>query len=287
MVQDPLITIGNYIRARREELGLSVQELSRTSKVSAKYIEVIETGNRSLLPEKTYLTGFLSLIFKALKLDKEDLIEKYKSQEGEYILQAIVDDKSQGFKPSIKKTFNAAKYFKIYQLYIFAFVVVLLLGIGLFKKVNDNKKYFKPKIKAESESISEEAVIVGEVELQEEKLTDSDEETIAQVKEEPPNINLKNIKLKARAYSWLKVIGVGQDTTLFEGDMMPNSNTSEISLSDEVGFLIVSGNAGGLLLDVGYGFSPLGKEGQRVRWFYPQEARKIFEETQKQKEKNR
>lgn len=304
MVEDPLLTIGQHIKACREELGLSIQDLSRASKVSAKYIEVIESGNRDLLPEKTYLTGFLALIFKALKLDKDELLEQYKSLEGEYIIQSIVDDKSKDLNSKVKSPFNAGKYFKIYQLYIFAFIVILLLAIGLIKKISDNRKYFKspPKINQDeleftsiksTVSISEEAVVIGTTEPNKEKTsnytekldteTKSTDETLKQ--ENKKEIKLKSIKLKARSYAWLKVIGISQDLTLFEGDMMPKSNNSELSFSDEVGFLIVSGNAGGLLLDAGYGFSPLGKEGQRIRWFYPKETRKVFEDIQREKRK--
>ncbi len=65
------------LRAKRESLGLSAEELANRIHVSRSYITLIETGKR--LPGKTLLPK----IARALKLEKNVIVEWYLAEQKE------------------------------------------------------------------------------------------------------------------------------------------------------------------------------------------------------------
>ena len=63
------MTLGQKIRNRRGELGLTQNELSEKSGVSQPYISLLEKGN--FIPSAVYLLK----LSKALSVDIEELLE--------------------------------------------------------------------------------------------------------------------------------------------------------------------------------------------------------------------
>lgn len=138
MTKDPLKEIGSLIRTTRERLGISIDQLALESRVSSKHIQNIENAQRSDLPEDTFLFSYLSKLFRTLKIPNADqLIDQYRKNEGDYIVQSIIDVQ----ESNAGEGFRDGKYFKVYHLYI-AFALFLVLCIWIvINKANEDYEY--------------------------------------------------------------------------------------------------------------------------------------------------
>ncbi|MCP9883078.1 helix-turn-helix domain-containing protein [Cyanobium sp. Alchichica 3B3-8F6] len=65
---DPLLAIGQTLRQRREERGLTLRQLALDTRISTAVLEALERGWRDRLPETTYLRTMVPLIERHLDL---------------------------------------------------------------------------------------------------------------------------------------------------------------------------------------------------------------------------
>jgi cytoskeletal protein RodZ len=70
--------IGNLLKSRREELSLSLKDISSELKVRRYYLELIEDNKLNEVPSKVYTLGYLKLYAEHLGLDGDNLIKKFK-----------------------------------------------------------------------------------------------------------------------------------------------------------------------------------------------------------------
>lgn len=76
------------LKKRREEVGLSIQQIASKTKIDKKFIEFIEQGNFSFLPE-IYVKSFIREYALLVNLDPEETIKKYLlAKEGKQISEA-------------------------------------------------------------------------------------------------------------------------------------------------------------------------------------------------------
>lgn len=68
---------GPLIRAVRESLGLTVKQISETTKIGVNYVEGIEADDWAALPAQVYVRGFVAEIAKTLRLDHEQVSRSY------------------------------------------------------------------------------------------------------------------------------------------------------------------------------------------------------------------
>lgn len=69
---------GEQLRQRREELGLSVYEAFRNSRVPIQHIEAIENGNIEILPAECYAIGFLKSYCDFLQIDSAPFVDSFR-----------------------------------------------------------------------------------------------------------------------------------------------------------------------------------------------------------------
>lgn len=70
--------IGELLRRRREELGLSLRDAQTATKIRWRYLEALERGDDSVIPGYVYAKGFLRTYAEYLGLDGWALVEAYK-----------------------------------------------------------------------------------------------------------------------------------------------------------------------------------------------------------------
>lgn len=70
--------IGERLRQRREELGLSLRDAQTATKIRWRYLEALEQGDDSVIPGYVYAKGFLRTYAEYLGLDGWELVEAYK-----------------------------------------------------------------------------------------------------------------------------------------------------------------------------------------------------------------
>lgn len=69
--------IGRQLRAKRDELGLTLEQIQAETKIRRRYLEALETGNEDLIPGEVYVKGFLRFYANFLGLDGQALVKEY------------------------------------------------------------------------------------------------------------------------------------------------------------------------------------------------------------------
>jgi cytoskeleton protein RodZ len=76
---DELARVGAVLRARREQLGLSLDDVAEATKIRNWYLAALEEDNRARLPADVYALGFLRAYARYLDLDAGDLVARWRS----------------------------------------------------------------------------------------------------------------------------------------------------------------------------------------------------------------
>ncbi|ARW16096.1 helix-turn-helix domain-containing protein [Komagataeibacter europaeus] len=74
----PIASVGDILRARREELGWKLPDVAAWLRIRLPYLEALEAGHPGELPGGAYAVGFLRTYAKALDLEAEQLVERFK-----------------------------------------------------------------------------------------------------------------------------------------------------------------------------------------------------------------
>lgn len=73
---------GELLKSERLTQGLSVQHVAASLKLSTKIINAIEAGDRSQLPAKTFVRGFVRSYAEFLKLNPEVVLRQFQEEMG-------------------------------------------------------------------------------------------------------------------------------------------------------------------------------------------------------------
>lgn len=74
--------LGEMIRKRRDELGLTLDDLQARTKIRGKYLEAIEAGEYQVIPGEVYLRGFIRSIASELEMDADKALRTYQQDTG-------------------------------------------------------------------------------------------------------------------------------------------------------------------------------------------------------------
>jgi cytoskeletal protein RodZ len=291
MQKDPLLKLGAKIKEAREKRRWSIEELSNQSRVSIRNIKNIEQGKREELPEEAYLHGFLSLLFKALDVEKAaKALEEYKEEESKYVVQSILDQDPYSFDRQKKANYKSkTSYFRIYHLYIFVIVLVLTSIVILLNKNHLDKPIVKLNTLSQDLEFGEltesDPEVTGtqgellEVSLSEEpakEILDTINEKETSKKSFIAGKGDKYIKIRVLDRAWFQAIAISTNQILFEGDVFVNLEPNYFFLRDDDGFVIATGNAGALEVDTGEGYNKLGEKDQLTKSYFPKSARSLY-----------
>ncbi|MEW6556260.1 MAG: RodZ domain-containing protein [Elusimicrobiota bacterium] len=70
--------IGAKLREKRQDLGLSVEDISAKTLISIKYLQALEENRFSDIPTEVMITGFLRNYSSILELKPDELVAEYK-----------------------------------------------------------------------------------------------------------------------------------------------------------------------------------------------------------------
>ncbi|MFH1136800.1 MAG: RodZ domain-containing protein [Pseudomonadota bacterium] len=82
--------LGLRLKARREEKGVSLREISETTKIPVSVLEAIEAGDSSRLPAVVFIKGFLRSYALEIGMSPEEVIQEYKFQTPDQVEPAVV-----------------------------------------------------------------------------------------------------------------------------------------------------------------------------------------------------
>ncbi len=80
MANQEKMTLGQFLQETRKSKGISIDEISRETNVSKRYLVALESDDFEEFPGETYLFGFLNTYADALEVDKERVLSMYRRQ---------------------------------------------------------------------------------------------------------------------------------------------------------------------------------------------------------------
>ena len=75
-----MIRVGQKLREQRVTKGLTVEEVSKATKIRASYLLAIEKGEYQKLPASTYIQGFVRNYAKYLNLKEEEVLAIFRRE---------------------------------------------------------------------------------------------------------------------------------------------------------------------------------------------------------------
>ncbi len=85
-------SLGHYLKIQRKLRNISLEEVSRVSKVAPNWLELLERDAFDKLPGEIFTKGYLRLYADAIGLDADDIVLRYELQsrvEEECTLRAV------------------------------------------------------------------------------------------------------------------------------------------------------------------------------------------------------
>jgi len=70
-------SLGKFLRKERETRNISLEEVSKSTKIKQHHLKAIEEGRYELLPPTPYVKGYLNVYAKYLTLDPKNIVLRY------------------------------------------------------------------------------------------------------------------------------------------------------------------------------------------------------------------
>jgi cytoskeletal protein RodZ len=70
-------SLGKFLRKERETRNISLEEVSKFTKIKQHHLKAIEEGRPELLPPAPYVKGYLNVYAKYLTLDPKNIVLRY------------------------------------------------------------------------------------------------------------------------------------------------------------------------------------------------------------------
>lgn len=78
-----MASIGEELRRERQRRGVTIEDVEQVLHIRAAYLEALEEDNYKIIPGDVYVKGFIGNYADYLGLDRQRLVESYKSLIGE------------------------------------------------------------------------------------------------------------------------------------------------------------------------------------------------------------
>jgi len=73
-------TLGQYLRRERESRSVSLEELSRGTRISLAILDALERDDFGFIPQREFIPGFLRGFARHLGLDRDEVLRRYRIQ---------------------------------------------------------------------------------------------------------------------------------------------------------------------------------------------------------------
>jgi len=221
--------IGELLRDKRENSGLSTKDLAARTRISKKYIIAIEEGSFEDIPGAVFITGFIRSISAELDIDADSILDMLEENGMDEDTDEEVSTGNRRFLPMALTA---------------GVLVALVIGGGFFFGEQDQEGSM------EVEQNTEKAVVNVPVTNNSEELTVLEEEVHQEL----------SLIIRAIDKTWLRIQADASDP--WETSMRAGDEVS-VKAMDKITMFI--GNAGGLQFELnGRRFGPPGSLGQVI-----------------------
>jgi len=223
---EKLAHVGIELRLKRQEKGLSLEQVAAKTRIRRRLLQAIEEGKLDELPEPIYIQGLIKQYAEALGLNGTELASTFPT-----------GDRRLSIKP-VWTNLPAAQLQSIH-LYLL-YILVISLAVNTLSHLLSRSE-----IRANSNLIQEQLIVSPA--SQPEQLPPTQLEKVNPVSATPSNSNDSNkpvrIDVTLKAESWLRVVADGK--TQFEGLLPQGTQRTWVAESQ---LKIIAGNAGGVLV---------------------------------------
>jgi len=116
-------TIGDILRNKRLEKGLTLEDVSNLVKIRKKYLEALESGNYNEIPGTVYAKSFLKIYADFLGLDRFYILKRYQSE--------IMPEQNIVIPPTYYMPINNQKSKRASRTKLFLYIIATIIGIVL------------------------------------------------------------------------------------------------------------------------------------------------------------
>ena len=120
------MNVGQFLKERREEKGMTLEQAADITKISIRHIAAIEENKFDLLPSKAYAKGFLKLYARCLDISADEVILRYETM----TLPPAVATKQEAVLSVLPKRTERVK-FKPSPWAVFIIVAVLVIILAI------------------------------------------------------------------------------------------------------------------------------------------------------------
>jgi len=236
-----LLNIGEKLKNKRLENGISIEEIQKKTKIRTKYLKAIEENNFNIIPGSVYAKAFMKEYARQLNIDEREILEEYKKIMNVKKVKEVKEknnDKNEGNENNN----NKIKYFIISG----SIILVIILSFFFYKMVfkNDSKQVMQ-----------KEVITAEENDVKKEEKKKLNKNNFVQKE------NDNNIVIIPMDKSWLKVIADGEE--IFKDFISPGDNR-EFEAENKLELKI--GNGAGIKIKVGNKvIGPLGNDGEVIK----------------------
>ncbi|MFB3850867.1 MAG: helix-turn-helix domain-containing protein [Acidobacteriota bacterium] len=189
---------GSRLKETIEEKGMTVNEISRATKIRKVFIEALINGDKENLPDNVFVIGYLKAILDFLKVDKDSFIEEYKAMadSGEVSEGKVKEDFSP--LPEFKSKSHCLLWTAVigFILALSAFflfrVSILEMASNILSKIKNTEEFKTVTVKPENTTQKKEAPL----ETKEEKNTPVDNLS---------PISQEGLVIKASSNCWIEL----------------------------------------------------------------------------------
>lgn len=126
---EQLTTVGTVLRARREQLGWSLDEVSKRLRIRQEFLSALEEGKIDKLPGIVYASGFLRAYAELLNLNTDEILQRFKSE------NQRVDQKPDLLFPMPV----AQRGISLGVIILISAIIIVIAYIGWYKMTNHEK----------------------------------------------------------------------------------------------------------------------------------------------------
>lgn len=196
-------SIGEYLRAAREERKIPIAQVVRDTKISEKYIVAMENGQLSLLPAPAYAKGFLKIYAEYLGLDPRPIVEQYVQEHVGLMRQGFPPD-GESVTPALPPSWRLAAIGVGAAVII---VIAVVFGLKFWRSCAAGK--------AQKPAVSTEELETLPLPPLPQATPTAASPAVAPTPQEVVKPKQKRLEAKAKESVWMKVYGDG--VLLFQG----------------------------------------------------------------------
>ncbi len=189
--------LGEYLKNKREEKGLTIQQVANETKIQKMYLRAIEEQNFEELPEATYVKGFLKSYAKTIGVDPQEVLDVYVE---------MINEKKKDLYEEIEETENESNVKKIIIIAVLILIVffVAVKVVGFFFADTDSEKTKSEKIERNIEEKT--------------KLVKTENGTVVEA------IEFKELEIIALNKTWIEIKDEKNSNNNFRGYLLPDQN---------------------------------------------------------------